>query len=120
MLVPLTPLLLPGWEVTDFLTSQFSPTGIQRYFQFCGGGVLTPSRPHHIAQTEHIIPSKVKQERLTLTSPLSPAPQGCTAAPWQGVVLPCLTWMPHLCYGAEGVNPFLAHSSDPQGHVVTR
>lgn len=98
MLVPLTLLLSPGWEVTNFLTSQFSPAGTHRYPQCGGGGVLIPSRPHHIAQTEHIIPSKVKQERGTdpnLTTPFSstglycstmaggvtlflPAPLGCT------------------------------------------
>lgn len=97
MLVPLNLLLLPGWEVTNYLTSQFSPTGIHRYPQR-GGGVLTPSWPHHIAQTGHIIPSTVKQERginpnlTTLSSPTGlycspmaggvnpslPAPLGCT------------------------------------------
>lgn len=98
MLVPLTVLLSPGWEVTNSLTSQFSPTGIHRYPQGGGVGVLTPSRPPHIAQTGHIIPSKVKEEsrinpKLTTLSsstglycsPMAgrvtlslPAPHGCT------------------------------------------
>lgn len=121
MLVPLTVLLSPGWEVTNSLTSQFSPTGIHRYPQGGGVGVLTPSRPPHIAQTGHIIPSKVKEERRInpkLTTLSSSTGLYCTAAPWQGVS-PSLS-LPHmdapsLLWGT-GINPFLTHSSEPHGH----
>lgn len=54
--------------------------------------MLTPSRPHHIAQAEHVIPSKGKQERginpnLTTLS----GPTGLYCSPIVGGVTLSLT-----------------------------
>lgn len=94
MLVPLIVLLSPGWEVTNFGTSQFSPTGIHRYPQYGGGGVLTPSRPCHTAQREHIYSLRSEIGGINPNLNTLSTSTGFYCSPMAGVLLSLS--LPHL------------------------